>query len=126
MDKKPRNCKTGRDYSIHGGVLYFEDATQSRVDSPEFVEMLDDSTVKSIRLVSLSKDWYKTFYVDWDAKINDNINVEMTLRKEIRSGRAHWYAYRRVMGKLHKRYVGTSENVTEHRLLEVAQVLPSK
>jgi len=125
MAKKQRNCKTGRDYSIHGGVLYFEDASQTRVDSPNFVDMLEDPAITSIRLVSLSSCWYQTLHIDWDVQIKDNLNVEMTLRKEIRSGRAHWYAYRRVLGKLHKRYVGASENVTEEKLLKVAQAMPS-
>ncbi|MBZ0284046.1 MAG: hypothetical protein K8L97_25120 [Anaerolineae bacterium] len=51
--------------------------------------------------------------------------MQMTLRREIRSGRGHWYAYRRVFGKLHKRYVGTDDLISQMKLLEVAQKMPS-
>lgn len=53
-----------------------------------------------------------------------------TARKEIRKrdGEAHvqsayWYAYQRAYGKLHKRYLGTTEKLTLALLEETARVL---
>jgi hypothetical protein len=37
----------------------------------------------------------------------------------------YWYGYRRVEGKLHKRYIGKPEDVTLERLKEVAVALES-
>jgi len=36
--------------------------------------------------------------------------VEISVRVEIRRGKRHWYAYKRVLGTLHKRYVGQRPN----------------
>src|SRR5215212_8359882 len=50
-----------------------------------------------------------------------------TARKETRrSGhfdRAYWYAYRKQVSKLHKLYLGRSEQLTAVRLVEAAQRL---
>lgn len=50
-----------------------------------------------------------------------------TARKEKSSGRVkevdYWYGYRKVEGKLHKRYIGKSEDLTLKRLSEVARLL---
>jgi LuxR family maltose regulon positive regulatory protein len=37
-------------------------------------------------------------------------------RREVRRGNPYWYAYRRRGGKLHKAYLGRSEEVTQERL----------
>jgi hypothetical protein len=37
----------------------------------------------------------------------------------------YWYGYRKVAGKLHKRYIGKAEELTVQRLEEVAQLLSS-
>lgn len=124
--KAVRNTKTGYDTSIQNGVLYFEDCKQCEVDSPDFAEIIGDGYTKSIRLISLSTLWYETEYIGYtDAKMSSYINTQMTLRREIRSGRGHWYAYRRVLGTLHKRYVGTDETITQSTLLEVAKKMPT-
>lgn len=110
---------------IMQGALWFEDALQCPVDSPQFAEIIGDGYTKSIRLVSLSSNWQETGYVTVDAKLTTKINMQMTLRREIRSGRGYWYAYRRVFGKLHKRYVGQDDEITEELLLNIAQKMPS-
>lgn len=120
-----RKTKTGLETSIVDGVLYFEDCRQCRVDDVVFISIIGDGYTKSIRLISLDRNWIQKVWVTSDASITENINVEMTLRREIRSGAGHWYAYRRVHGTLHKRYVGTDEKLNQERLLEVAQNLPS-
>jgi hypothetical protein len=124
--KKPRNCKTARDAAIHAGAIYFEDVRQAVIGDELACDILNDTTLKAIRVISLSKDWYNEVYL-WDAHgatIKENINYQFTIRKEKRGQRWCWYAYRRVAGKLFKRYVGISEEITEQRLLKIAQALP--
>jgi len=123
--RKVRSTPTGNDTSIHGGKLYFEDAVQCDVDSPQFAEIIGDGYTKSIRVVSLAFRWLETDYIGWDAKITTDVNVQMTLRREVKSGRGYWYAYRRVMGKLHKKYVGQDDQIDEKKLLEIARKMPT-
>jgi hypothetical protein len=54
-------------------------------------------------------------------------NQSFTARKETsKKGEGdYWYGYRRVEGKLHKRYLGKAEDVTLRRLKEVALALES-
>lgn len=49
-----------------------------------------------------------------------------TARKETANG--YWYAYRKVEGKLHKRYIGISKALTMRRLAEVGELfdIPSQ
>lgn len=122
--KKARQTKTARTASIVGGNLYFEDVLQCAVDAEQFCDMVSDGYTPSIRVVSLDTAWYTTEWVTFDTFLNDDVNVQMTLRREIRSGRGHWYAYRKVFGKLYKRYVGDDEKITQKRLLEIARALP--
>jgi LuxR family maltose regulon positive regulatory protein len=49
-----------------------------------------------------------------------------TARKELRSGGWYWYAYRRQQGRLSKRYLGKSEELTGARLVEVAEQLDQR
>lgn len=123
--RKMRMTPTGYETMILNGVLYFEDAAQCPVDSPQFAEIIGDGYTKSIRLESLSTRWLETAWVTLDSKVQSEINFQMTLRREIRSGAGYWYAYRRVLGKLHKRYVGTDDQITEELLLKIAQKMPS-
>lgn len=54
-------------------------------------------------------------------------NQSFTARKEAskKAEGDYWYGYRRVEGKLHKRYIGKPEDVTLERLKEVASTLES-
>lgn len=47
-------------------------------------------------------------------------------RREIRHGNDYWYAYRRRSGKLHKAYLGKSEEITPARLEQAAAKLAGK
>jgi len=125
MAKKIRNTKVGNETSIVGGVLYFEDARQCHIDDANFVEIIGDGYTKSIRLVSIDNDYVLRVWLDGVGMRKEDLDMQMTLRREVRSNRGHWYAYRRVLGTLHKRYVGTDEKVTQDRLLEVAKAMPS-
>lgn len=122
--KRERQTKVRYETSVVDGALYFEDARQAAIDTPEFVEIIDHPTCTAIRVVSLKSGWYTTEYVTMDSKIKSDVKIEMTLRKETRRGKGYWYAYRRVLGVLHKRYVGMSENVTDANLLKIARALP--
>lgn len=123
--KKTRMTKTGYETSIIGGTLFFEDAEQCPVDSPQFSEIIGDGYTSTIRLISLSNGWYEKEWMSEVGFVIYDINVQMTLRREERSGRGYWYAYRRVLGKLYKRYVGQDEEVDEKKLLTIAQKMPS-
>jgi len=124
--KKPRKTPTAQDTSIVDGQLFFEDCRQCSIDDEIAPEIIGDGYTKTIRVISLSRDWYRTVYIDANVTHREDVSVEMTLRREIRSNRGHWYAYRRVLGTLHKRYVGTDEKVNSARLIEVASAMPSR
>lgn len=124
MTKKTRNTKTGREVVIRGGALYIEDARQCAVDDEIFSGIIGDGYVKAIRVESLDTDWYTREWVDYDSKIESSVRMDMTLRRELRSGRGHWYAYRRVLGTLYKRYVGDDEAINQALLLKIARKLP--
>lgn len=125
MKHKLRSTKTLYETSIMHGRLYFESVEQCAVDSELFPQIIGDGYTNAIRVVSLSNEWIHNTYFGQDVKLSTEINMQMTIRRELRSGQGYWYAYRRVGGKLHKRYVGTDEQVTEQRLLDIAQKLPS-
>lgn len=46
-----------------------------------------------------------------------------TVRKEPKKGGDYWYAYRKVAGKLHKRYIGRDAELTIAKLEEIAETL---
>ena len=120
-----RRTKTGASAAIIGGYLYYEDVRQMRMDSEGLWDELESEGTSSVRVESLRstftvKEWIGSELYEGD------LPVEMTLRREKRGTKYHWYAYRRFGGKLYKRYVGTSDQITEERILEVAQKLPRK
>lgn len=121
-----RRTKTGFETSIVDGYLYFEDVRQCRVGSDDFFAMIDEKYVTSIRLVSLSTDWETTQYITPDVSVKEMVNFELTLRKEMRKGKPYWYAYRRVLGTLHKRYLGASDQMTQWKLAKLAYDMPSR
>jgi len=122
--KHARKTPTGEDTSIVGGCLYFEDAKQCAVDSELFTDIISDGYTKSIRVISLSSNWREKSYIGFDATLITEINVQMTIRREMRSDRGYWYAYRRFGGKLFKRFVGQDSDINEHKILSVAQKMP--
>jgi len=126
MSKRPRTTATGSETSLQAGYLYFEDVRQCAMRSETFTEMIDEPHVMTMRVISLEHTWTVGQWVTATDKVVDEVNVEMTLRAEMRSGRKYWYAYRRVFGKLNKKFVGQSDRVNEQRLLEIARSLPSK
>lgn len=67
-----------------------------------------------------SKLWF--YWLDQPETKSFRFNDEegYTARKETANG--YWYAYRKVEGKLHKRYIGVSEALTVERLAEVGEL----
>lgn len=123
--KKIRETKTGREVTIEAGFLYIEGARQCAVDADVFGEIIGDGYTNAIRVLSLDVQWVENTWIDYGVRLETDVNMQMTLRREIRSGSGYWYAYRRAHGVLHKRYVGSDNAVTQKRLLDVARRLPS-
>lgn len=120
-----RKTKTGQDAAIVNGDFFYEESRQFPITSELFAEEIDSPSLKAIRVISLSSNWINYTWVGSIQMIED-IDMQMTLRKEIRSGKPYWYAYRRFGGKLHKRFVGSSDRITPTLLVEIARKLPGK
>lgn len=72
-----------------------------------------------------SKDWYK-----WLLSVPSSFHFKgksghFTARKEQRRNETYWYAYLKA-GKLHKAYLGKTEELTRDRLEEVAKSLAER
>jgi chromosome segregation ATPase len=50
-------------------------------------------------------------------------NKPYTVRQEAKKGGNYWYGYRKVAGKLHKRYIGKSSELSTPKLEEIAKAL---
>ena len=50
-------------------------------------------------------------------------NKPYTVRKEAGKGGDYWYGYRKVAGRLHKKYIGKSSELSTARLEEIAEAL---
>lgn len=129
---KVRNTKTANICSIHEGKIYFDydngGRAQAALGSDEAYTLFEDGTsIPSFRVVTLGASYYTESFVTYtDTKpLVDFVDVQMTVRAERRGNKIHWYAYRRAFGKLNKKYVGCSEQLTERRLLEIARALPT-
>lgn len=123
MSRKDRQTPLRNVTAIIDGWICLDGIPEWQMDTEAAELFFDDKHTTSLRLVSLSANWYSNEWVTGVGYAKFDISVQMTLRKEIRSGRAHWYAYRRAGGKLLKRYVGQSDRITSKRLVEVARTL---
>ena len=84
---------------VESNVLYTEDEfTGIRLSEPAWSMWLEDST---------------GFYYRHD-------QGSFTARKQHHRRGYFWYAYKRINGKLHKKYLGMRENVTAQRLADLA------
>lgn len=116
-----RQSKVAReDYRITGGMLFYGDEYLCEVGTQSFIRIADTKTTKAIRVQSLDEG--DDTYVEWNGNeyAEYRTDAEFTIRQEIRGGKIVWYAYRRVAGKLHKRYVGYATDLTREKLWEVA------
>jgi len=125
MTKKstePRATKTENEACIINSVLYVGGLRKAHIDDPSF--SVEIERLKAIRVVSM--DDAKT-HIDFinGVRIDVKIDYQITLRSEMRSGKKHWYAYRRAYGKLNKRYVGYSEGLNSERLYWLCRDMPT-
>jgi hypothetical protein len=132
IERTARVRKTATDNVciVELGAFKFERGgrVQAVLGSPEATALLEDGTsIPAFRVHSLDHAYGIREYVSLETNdvITDYFNVEMTVRREKRGNTIHWYAYRRVFGKLYKKYVGRSDAITCQRLLEVAKSLPT-
>lgn len=125
MARNQRRNKTAEFASIRGGFLYYEDVKQCSLRDDICYEMLEDKNLTAIRVISLETMYVVHAYLGGGVEIEEQIDYQFTLRKETRNRKAVWYAYRKVGGKLFKRYVGFSEKVNQVNLSEVARKLPN-
>jgi LuxR family maltose regulon positive regulatory protein len=51
------------------------------------------------------------------------VNKPYTVRQETKKGGDYWYGYRKVAGKLHKKYIGKSSELSTAKLEEIAEAL---
>jgi hypothetical protein len=91
--------------SVQAGKLEIEDGASFKVESQRWFKWLESHS--SFRYAPASS------------------NAPYTCRKEkANRGEAdYWYGYRKVAGKLHKRYLGRTSDLTVGRLEEVAALL---
>jgi uncharacterized small protein (DUF1192 family) len=94
------------------------------LDDGELLELPDDKTIslnsrKFTQWLSNPKNRSFRFIAGLGS------SLAFTARKETsKKGEGdYWYGYRKIEGKLHKRYIGKSEDVTLERLKEVAAML---
>lgn len=94
--------------SVLGEYLELPNGKMIELDRPEFVHWLEAPENRSFR-----------FQHGFAGE------QSFTARKEpSKKGQGdYWYGYRKVDGKLHKRYIGKSEDVTRPRLEEIAVAL---
>lgn len=93
-----------------GEFLETKEGSMIEVGSSKFLSWLDNPDNRSFRFIAGFAG-----------------EQSFTARKETsKKGEAdYWYGYRKVSGKLHKRYIGKSEDVTLERLKEVVFALIS-
>ncbi|MEZ2231264.1 hypothetical protein [Microcoleus sp.] len=89
--------------SVMQGLIELEDGKVFELDSPKGSMWLE--SVTSFRFEPTSS------------------NKPYTVRKESGKGGDYWYGYRKMAGKLHKKYIGKSSELSTAKLEEVAEVL---
>lgn len=89
--------------SVQAGILEYEGGLTIELGNPQWFEWLESAS--SFRYVPKCGE------------------LPYTVRKETTRGNAYWYGYRKRSGKLHKRYIGKSKDLTESKLEEVASLL---
>jgi len=121
MKRSIRKTITAESNAITDGWTWQDGHKEFMVGSEDFIALLDKDSVWAIRVESLSSAWEEGYWLDNGVRVRADIDVQMTLRKETRSGKDYWYAYRKRGGKQQKRFVGQSDKVTERKIVEVAR-----
>ena len=66
------------------------------------------------------KDWIEWLYENKTFRFGVK-HLFVTFRREPQRHDEFWYGYKRIEGRLHKRYVGRSEDMTCERLVETVE-----
>lgn len=120
---QPRKSKVASELSVRSGSLYIGEIEECSITDNKFFQLLEDKYTKAIRIQSLASNWNEEYW-NGGGWSQSTINLEMTLRSEVRNGNKVWYAYRRRGGVLSKRYVGFSLDVTTKKLVDIARSMP--
>lgn len=89
--------------SISSGLVEVESGVAFELDSPKGLAWLE--AVTSFRFIPNSP------------------NPPYTARKEPGKGGDYWYGYRKVAGKLHKKYIGKTPDLSTSKLEDIAESL---
>jgi hypothetical protein len=90
-------------HSVTQGTIETEDGKVFELESPAGLAWLKSAT--SFRFVP------------------SGANKPFTVRQETKKGGDYWYGYRKVAGKLHKKYIGKSSELSIAKLEEIAEAL---
>jgi len=89
--------------SVVQGTIETEDGKVIELDSPKGSAWLESTTSFRYEPVGANKPY--------------------TVRKEAKKGGDYWYSYRKVAGRLHKKYMGKSSELSTAKLEEIAEAL---
>ena len=89
--------------SVTQGLIEVEDGKVFELDSPKGLTWLESIT--SFRFEPTG------------------VNKPYTVRKESGKGGDYWYGYRKVAGRLHKKYIGKNSELNTAKLEEIAEAL---
>lgn len=121
---KIRQTKTATEgYRIENGELWYGEEYFCDVGTEAFARSLESTYTTSIRVISLATNWVTNEYLAGGKVLETGVDMQFTIRRELRGTIYHWYAYRRAAGVLNKKYVGHSEQVTTRQLGEIASKL---
>jgi hypothetical protein len=83
------------------------------------------SQIREVTASNIDAHWLEWLGRTQSFRYVPSLNAPFTVRKEKsrRGDGDYWYGYRKVGGKLHKRYIGKAEDLTVNRLEEVAAQL---
>jgi len=128
MKKQKRMWIDERDYTktewenrIEKGSWWVEDVQQTAIDGVDMSEWLKHETV--IVVISLEVDIVMPTSYGNNIKADVPLDVTMTLRCEKRGQMRQWYAYKRIMGNLRKKYFGHDEDICTERIVAIAKKL---
>ena len=81
--------------------------------------------IREVTASNIDAHWLEWLLNAQSFRYVPSLNAPFTVRKEKsrRGDGDYWYGYRKVGGKLHKRYIGKAEDLTVNRLEEVAAQL---
>lgn len=108
------------DSRIENGQFLTEDTLQCRIDNDNIADYMSERHPFPIVVVSLGNDIIVR-QRHGEQIVDIALDVTMSLRPELRGQQVHWYAYKRVMGKLRKLYLGHFEDINTEKIVALAK-----